>query len=1120
MQENNEYIGIIDRLKRLQGKITGITSVAGAIWTVGIALLFFGVLIAVTFFVWPNTTIRLIIDLILILLLAIFIFFNIIRPYKNKIGFLSIARRLERHYGKFQSRLIGALELYDNAEENRENYSIELIEKTIEDAGGVIGEVNTEVILDKKPIRTASIRTGIIIMVAVLGIIVYPSLIKQSWQLYSNPNTEFSKPPEFSITLSPGESEFYRNTDLEVTATIDGKIPRAVDLYFRFDDGDWAYETINSVDNDSLPVFSYTFKKIKRSMDIYAKSRGIVSEKVRYEVIDPPRLVDIRVKIDNPDYTGLPDIIGDSNDGNISAIKGSRVHIEANANKSLSDSYLLYSDSSRSKLISDDTKIIGDFRVNENSRYTIMLYDIESRVNPDPIWYDIQVLQDYPPAIEIIFPAVDVDLNERMILPIDLAIIDDFGFKNLNLVWWKLSEGQQSEPRKIKLSIPDKNKTEQLINFPWDINPISPLPGDLLYYYCEVSDNDIISGPKWSKTKTFMARLPSLDEILAEVQGSQENQIREVEEVLREQQELREFVKDIAREMLKATEVDWEAQQDAKDILEKQENIAEKLEQLAEEMQENIERLEDNKLIGEEISEKMQELQRLIEEVATPEMKEAMKKLQEALRDMDPNELQKALEEFQMSAEEMLENIERSLELMKQLAIEQKMDLLAEMAQKILEDQQQINENVENASDSSSLADQQQSEQNNESQFNSLKEQFEQLKQMDQQSQHVPEENKSEMESQLNNPEIPQDFNQMQSDMKSGNKNQCKKKGERLEMNLEQLAQLMKAAQEAMQQKMKAAIAQQFQNAIENLIYLSGRQEDVIDSTFEYRGTRESLRSFAADESRLESAVMRTADMLSELSKQTVFLDPTLLRLMGQALESISETTQNLDEKRAEQAIQSGTTAMSNMNMLTMRLMKSKENACQSKSGSGMSEMMEKLGQCAGKQAGLNNQTMMGLPKPGQSLTPGQQQSLQRLAAEQEALRQQLSEIGSQYGEKGNILGRLSDLGEEMKKVAEDLRNNNVNRETIKRQEGILSRLLDTQKSVNRREYSKKRKAETGLDVSRLSPILANDLNADSERIMDIIKRALEEQYPRQYERLIKSYFKSFQNEGGNLDQQ
>ena len=107
-----------------------------------------------------------------------------------------------------------------------------------------------------------------------------------------------------------------------------------------------------------------------------------------------------------------------------------------------------------------------------------------------------------------------------------------------------------------------------------------------------------------------------------------------------------------------------------------------------------------------------------------------------------------------------------------------------------------------------------------------------------------------------------------------------------------------------------------------------------------------------------------------------------------------------------------------------------------------------------------------------------------------------------------------------MKKVAEDLRNNNVNRETIRRQEGILSRLLDTQKSVNRREYSKKRKAETGLEFSRLSPILPNDLNSDSERVMDIIKRALEEQYPRQYERLIKSYFKSFQNEGGNLDQQ
>ena len=101
-----------------------------------------------------------------------------------------------------------------------------------------------------------------------------------------------------------------------------------------------------------------------------------------------------------------------------------------------------------------------------------------------------------------------------------------------------------------------------------------------------------------------------------------------------------------------------------------------------------------------------------------------------------------------------------------------------------------------------------------------------------------------------------------------------------------------------------------------------------------------------------------------------------------------------------------------------------------------------------------------------------------------------------------------------MRKVADDLSNKNVDRKTIERQERILSRLLDAQKSVNRREYSRKRKAETGSEFSRKSPENPEGLNSENEQLMEIIKKALQERYPRKYDRLIKAYFKSLQTEG------
>jgi hypothetical protein len=66
---------------------------------------------------------------------------------------------------------------------------------------------------------------------------------------------------------------------------------------------------------------------------------------------------------------------------------------------------------------------------------------------------------------------------------------------------------------------------------------------------------------------------------------------------------------------------------------------------------------------------------------------------------------------------------------------------------------------------------------------------------------------------------------------------------------------------------------------------------------------------------------------------------------------------------------------------------------------------------------------------------------------------------------------------------------------------------------VNRREYSQKRKAESGAEFNRKNPELVNDLNDEKAKLMDIIKKAMQEKYPRKYERLIKAYFRSLQND-------
>jgi len=96
-----------------------------------------------------------------------------------------------------------------------------------------------------------------------------------------------------------------------------------------------------------------------------------------------------------------------------------------------------------------------------------------------------------------------------------------------------------------------------------------------------------------------------------------------------------------------------------------------------------------------------------------------------------------------------------------------------------------------------------------------------------------------------------------------------------------------------------------------------------------------------------------------------------------------------------------------------------------------------------------------------------------------------------------------------MKKVANDLKRFNYTRETRSRQDRILSRLLDMQKSVQRRDFTSRRKARTVDDIIRQGPAELLLENIDDESLAEDIKQALAEKYPRRYENQIKDYFKA-----------
>ena len=147
-------------------------------------------------------------------------------------------------------------------------------------------------------------------------------------------------------------------------------------------------------------------------------------------------------------------------------------------------------------------------------------------------------------------------------------------------------------------------------------------------------------------------------------------------------------------------------------------------------------------------------------------------------------------------------------------------------------------------------------------------------------------------------------------------------------------------------------------------------------------------------------------------------------------------------------------------------------------------------------------------PKPGRVDKDG----MGRLAAEQDAVRKGIGDLQREQGTRKEILGRLDELGKEIKKVSEDIEGGTLNENTLRRQQQIYSRMLDFQHSLQRQDFSEDRKAETAQDILRQSPP-SLQFNAQSkDSYQDRLQKYLNEGYPPEYEELIKEYFKAINN--------
>ena len=1122
------YLNLIIRLNSLRAYYTRTRLFYGLFIIISVILAYLilsFILSTLSGFILP-VFIRVSFSGIFLLALSVAFSYFFLRPIFYKPSLEELAVKIEGKFPELNNRLIGALQLYRNLEKNPEGYSVQMIEKIIEQADVISTELDFKQVVDKKPLHKISQVSFGLLGLALIFTLLFPGYFNRSLYLFSHPLTSVTAPQKFFFEISPGNVEVLKYSDVKIEIRTLGEKPSRVDFYWNNEGGEWNEERLEKIKKiqpqDSHQMkkefdFEYTFKQVKRNIIYYAKAEGIKSEEYKLKVTDKPRIIDLKLTFNYPKYTRLKPLVINQNDGTIEALVGTKVKIEATANKDLARGDLIFSDSSRAKLEVEGKKAVGEILVRKDDSYYIEIEDKSGNKNPDPIEYKITKKDDQIPEVEIIQPGMDCDLTENMQLPLLVKGSDDFGFTNLKLVYQIVSPGDGSvekELKSLKLPFEEKLEGELQSDYLWDLSDIGLMPGDLVKYWVEIYDNDSFSGPKKGVSSSYNLRHPSLEEIVGEMDEQRENQLSNLEKNLSEQKELKKKLEELSKDLYmqsqppegNESQLSWEKRKEMESLLEKQKSLAENLKKLGEDVGKTCSKVEENRLASLELLERMAELRKLFDEVAPQELKEAMKKLQEALESLDQEKIKEALQNLNLTTEELIKRLDRTIALLKRMRIEQKMESLVKLADNLTQMQKDINKEIEKAKpeELSSLKDK---EENLKDRTEALEENLKELNNLMKETPLLSPEDMEKLLNSVQNSGVKSDMQNTSRNLQQGNKKESLESGGQCAGKLNDLSQDFKSALEKMRQGDKEKILAEMRKSLQDILYLSNSQETLFEQTKNFQPREIGLRQLATEEQKLVDGLNQVGKDLKELSSKTYYLNPDLGAKLALAYVNMLQAIDRLEEMDGNRSSVFQLESLFNLNESAKSLLEGMENVEKSCSNSG-EDVFQQLQSYCQKQGGINNQTLdfSGL---GQ-YTMEQQAGLTRLAAEQEALKKGLEQLNRELGNRSQILGSLEDIAKEMEKVVSDLEKLNVDRNTIDRQKKILSRLLDSEKSLVKRDYSEKRKAETGEEIIRKSPFqLPLDIGALNQKEKERDQRLSTETYPKEYEEAIKEYFKA-----------
>jgi len=1018
------------------------------------------------------------------------------------------ARAIGRHFPEIDDKLVNLLQLSQDTAQNRS-----LILAAIQARIDQLRPVPFTLAVNFKPNYRLARYLALPLLLLVLMLIVNPDLVTSGMFRLVNFSKTFVPPAPFDVQVPNHRKQFVEGETFSIDIKLSGKeLPGELYLYLKHE-GETRF-TQYSLQKENLTKYAYTFKNARRDFEYYIGNELHGSAIFSSQALKRPAVGNFYVVLRYPGYTGIEPETLSTNVGDINALYGTQAEWHFEFKGPVDKGYFQGLDKTALQFLNDaKTEARFTRTLLKDESYTFNLLSNKQVANADTVRYAIKLVADKYPMVYIQKPAYEAALPKTGILSLTADFSDDFGFSQARLYY-----------RFVKAADPTKQKDE-FQSVPLQIKPGSAFTqdqavdfiglgmaeGDEVEYYVKAWDNDGVQGPKASVSLTHKLTYKSAETLYNEIADINKKVEQELDKAKENSQELQKDFEAIKQKMLEKQNLSYEDKQQIKSMVEKQAQLLNQLEQSQKKIEQTTKQAKQNDLLTPETIKKMEELQQLIKEYNDPEFKKLLDELQKQLNDLNKLQMQKKLEQMEQKSENYQENIERALELFKQLKVDQKVEELMNKLDDLKEKQDMLQDKLDQAKDKNEMQAVQQKQQEL---AKEMQEALDDLKALQELKADTQSPDSQEMDDlQEMGDDAKEQMDQAGQQMQQGNKNKAKQNQQKSGQQLQKMMEKLDKMQTDSEMEEKAENYEDLRNLLENLLKLSFEQEDLRNQITVLQYNDPKLVAKVQQQQKIRDDMLMIRDSLVELSKRVFEIKKMVMDELTEIDNAMNRAFAYLGQKQLPMARSEQHGVMTHTNNLANMLVESldqmQQQMQQMKNASGQGKMckkpnsqgnsMQKLGEM---QKQLNQQLQQMMQQGGTD-----PKMLNELAKQQEQIRQQLSEAFEKLKQEGGGgLGDLSKIQKDMEKTEDELKKEQLTAEMLMRQQQILNRMLDFDKAMREQEFDETRESTTGDELDKVPPA---DLKPD--QLQQIIRK---EQYNKSkypytpaYQSLIDKYY-------------